>query len=192
MQGAGCLSGANKLGKALTSGRAWLFTCCSYWVAVYSILSHINSVKDVKAMLFLGDRFPPTGHFIIFTKMLSSFSSTASLYQIIHAWVLPTLPGCFQCSLSPPPLLAPAVSLWLSSLAWGFPLSPEGLALEYSYINPGHTPALHLKVSKIRGCRDDKTLKCLHTDTHPIAGSHDSLRVNHSLFILYQGQYYKK
>lgn len=166
MQGAGCLSGANKLGKAHTSGKAWLFTCCSYWVAVYSILFHINSVKDAKAMLFLGERFPPTGHFIIFTKMLSSFSSPASLYQIIHARVLPTLPGCFQCSLSPPPLLAPAVSLWLSSLAWGFPLSPEGLALEYSYINPGHTPALHLKDtlwSEVQGWQDTEMSAHWHT-----------------------------
>lgn len=153
------------------------------------ILSHINSVKDAKAMLFLGDRFPPTGHFIIFTKMLSSFSSPASLYQIIHAHLarlLSMLPQSPSSSGTSCKSLAIISSLGLSP-------QPQRPCLRIQlHKSRTHSSSSLEGYSKIRGCRDDKTLKCLHTDTHPIAGSHDSLRVNHSLFILYQGQHYKK
>lgn len=88
-------------------GPAWLFTCCSYCPGQQSILSVSTStlLKMPKPCFFLETDFPQQAISLSLQKhQSSSFSSTSSLYQMIHARVLPTLPGCFQRSLSPPPL----------------------------------------------------------------------------------------
>lgn len=107
-------------------------------------------------MLFLGDRFPPTGHFIIFCKTVKFFL----LYCLTapHDTCPESCPPC-QAAFKAPSvpfslwvlefLLALAVkSLAISSSLGLLPQlrkAIQGLALEYGYVNPEHNPALSVK-----------------------------------------------
>lgn len=114
------------------------------------ILFHFNFVKDANAMLFLGDRFPPTGHFIIFYKNVKFFLLYCTTLSLAHlARLLSKLPQCPFSLWVLESLLALAVKSLAISSSLG--LSPQlrkviqGLALEYGYVNPEHNPALSVK-----------------------------------------------